>query len=150
MSGEGPKHRAEPSHLDNLIAAGHLPDPDAPKEPPRQFPRPRIDIEIKREIVRAIIAADSELAAVKVVDRLWSMLRGDMQDRITSVLDAAWGAVEAKDMNARRDGLKRALERLAPYEVAAARHIPRPQKKKDQPATRYRRRAGEESGAGSS
>lgn len=98
-------------------------------EIPRKFPRPRIDIGIKREVVRAIIAAKTEADAVKIVDRLWSMLRGDMQDRITSLLDTAWGVVEAKDMNSRRDGLKRALERLAPYEVAAARHIPRPEKK---------------------
>lgn len=97
-----------------------------PRYPERQFPRPRIAIGIKREIIRAVIEADTEAAAVRIIDRLWKMLRGDMQDRITSVLDTAWGVVEAKDMNARRDVLRRALERLAPYEVAAQRRVPKP------------------------
>jgi hypothetical protein len=83
------------------------------------LPRPRLAPELKREIVRRIVACQDEAEAAKIAEALWAKLRGDMQDRITALIYAVKGAVEAKDMNSRRGTVKEALRLLDGREAAA-------------------------------
>lgn len=93
-----------------------------------EFPRPRLAPELKREIIRRIVACDSEAEAAKIAEALWAKLRGDMQDRITSFIYAVKAAVESKDMNARRGTVKEALRMLDGQEAAATTIKPSPKR----------------------
>lgn len=94
----------------------------------QELPQPRLAPELKREIVRRIIACNDEAEAGRIAERLWAALRGDMQDRITSFIYAVKGALDATDMNTRRDSLKRALKMLDGKEIAAT-EIPAPRRR---------------------
>jgi hypothetical protein len=83
------------------------------------LPRPRLPDATKREIVMAIVSCDDPQKAGKIAERLWAMLRGDMQDRITALIYAAKGAIDSEDMNSRRGPLAEAVRMLDGQEAAA-------------------------------
>lgn len=84
---------------------------------------PRITAETRAALQNAIVAAGSAEAADKVIDRLFSLLEGDMQDRINGLINAAQAVLEAKPASSAMDaavkGLRRAHGFLAGREVAA-------------------------------
>lgn len=75
---------------------------------------PRITTETREQLRAAVVAAVSVGAADQVIDRLWSILEGDMQDRISQLIDQAKG-VDKKAY----PGVARAVADLAGKEVAA-------------------------------
>lgn len=78
---------------------------------------PRISEELREQMRKAVCAAHSPEVADKVIDRIWSKLEGDMQDRITALIHAAQAAVESDGRHL--GGVERALKDLAGREVAA-------------------------------
>lgn len=84
-----------------------------------EIPRPRLAPEMMQQAMREIIACQDAATAEKIAERLWSLLRGDMQDRITSLIYAVKGAVEAEDIERRREALRRELRLLDGKEAAA-------------------------------
>ena len=78
---------------------------------------PRISEETREQLRLSVAAANSDEAADRVIDAVWSKLEGDMQDRITTLICAAQEVVRTKGDHL--GGLERALDFLAGREVAA-------------------------------
>lgn len=78
---------------------------------------PRISEELREQMRKAVCAAHSPEVADKVIDRIWSTLEGDMQDRITTLIHAAQATVKSDGRNL--GGLEGALKQLAGRETAA-------------------------------
>jgi hypothetical protein len=78
---------------------------------------PRISEEARERLRTHVVAADSSEAADRVIDQVWSLLDGDMQDRITTLIYAAQGAVDTDGRTL--GGVERALADLNGQEVAA-------------------------------
>jgi hypothetical protein len=78
---------------------------------------PRISEEARERLRTHVVAADSSEAADRVIAQVWSILDGDMQDRITALIHAAQGAVDSKGRTL--GGVERALADLNGREVAA-------------------------------
>jgi hypothetical protein len=78
---------------------------------------PRISEEDRHRLRLSVVAANSSEAADRVIDAIWSKLDGDMQDRITTLIHAAQGAVDSKGRTL--GGVGRALEDLNGREIAA-------------------------------
>jgi len=78
---------------------------------------PRISDAQRDDLAGAIVGCISRDQADAVINRIWSKLEGDMQDRITSLIYAAQVAVESDGRHL--DGVERALKDLAGHEVAA-------------------------------
>jgi hypothetical protein len=94
------------------------------------FPRPRLSVESKREIVRRIVACEDETEAAAIAERLWAMLRGDMQDRITGMLQAVKHALAAPNIESSRGSLERNFKMLDGKEIAATTIKPPPRSKR--------------------
>lgn len=78
---------------------------------------PRLREETREQLRKRVVDAGSTEDADRVIDRLWSILEGDMQERITTLIYAARATVESK--GDRLGGLEGALDNLAGREVAA-------------------------------
>jgi hypothetical protein len=78
---------------------------------------PRISDEDRERLRTQVVAASSPEVADRVIDRIWSKLDGDMQDRITALIHAAQGAVDSDGKTL--GGVERALSDLNGREIAA-------------------------------
>lgn len=78
---------------------------------------PKISEELREQMRKTVTAAHSPEVADRVIDRIWSTLEGDMQDRITALITAAQAAVDSDGRHL--GGVERALQDLAGREVAA-------------------------------
>lgn len=87
---------------------------------------PRISGEDRAQLRNLVVAANSPEVADRVIDRIWSKLDGDMQDRITTLIYAAQAAVDSK--GSRLGGVERALADLNGKEIAAT-PIPKPKRR---------------------
>jgi hypothetical protein len=78
---------------------------------------PRISEEAHERLRSQVVAADSSEAADRVIAQMWRLLDGDMQDRITTLIHAAQGAVDSDGRTL--GGVERALADLDGREIAA-------------------------------
>jgi hypothetical protein len=88
---------------------------------------PRISDQDRAQLRALIVSCNHPDGADQVIDRVWSKLDGDMQDRITTLIYAAQAAVDSK--GSRLGGVERALADLNGKEIAAT-SIPRPRRKR--------------------